>query len=289
MPFEHSQNDTPEPRAVSPDAQFPELNYFYGTCYKYRAFGLSDSKERAHLADLICGRQIMFASPSTFNDPYDCRPVFFRGSNPAEDRARIERAWRAGSKPAGNPKLPRKDVDRHVTNVMEKLGTNEGAEAEFKPYLDRGIGVFCMSRDWRLLTQWAYYADAGKGICLEYEIMPNAGFDCVFEVDYCDERPRVEITRLLDDAAYRTQALFTAVIRKARAWSHECEVRALQRRPGIVIHPENMLVAIMVGISARQSEIDWLRALLAKARMEVPLYKTKLNSRSYTLERFHLP
>jgi hypothetical protein len=107
----------------------------------------------------------------------------------------------------------------------------------------------------------------------------------VFEVEYSNERPRVNIARLLGDSVYQTDALFAAVIRKATDWAHEREVRALQRKPGIVIHPPNMLAAIMIGVAAEKSDVQWLLDLLKQQNLQVPVYHTELSTESYTLER----
>lgn len=259
--------------------------YFYGSCFKYRRFGGVGSIERTHLEDLIVRRTMMFSSPNSFNDPYDCSPIFLRGSDPAEDRANLGRAWDEGRVRAGHARLPRDARERHISEVMRQLSTPEGAASHFKPFLDRDTGVFCMSKDWRLLTQWAYYADGGRGLCLEYDVRPNEGFDCVFEVEYCDQRPRVEIVRLLHDSDYRRQALFASVIRKATDWAHEREVRALHTQPGILTHPERMLVAIMIGIAAGDEDVEWLLKILRENEIRVSVYRTALTTESFALQR----
>lgn len=262
-----------------------EPDRFYGNCYKYRNFGVPGSDERAHLEQLIAGRQMMFASPNTFNDPYDCRPVFIRGDDPAQDRKWIGRAWEEGRIREGHPKPSKPEIERHISNVMAELSTPEGAASYFKPFIDTRTGVFCMSQGWNLLTQWAYYSDAGRGLCLEYSVNPGGGFDCVYPVDYAKERPVVQIARLLVDAEYRADALFAAVIRKAPDWAHEHEVRALQMKPGLFTHPENMLRSIMLGICAADDDVLWLTSLLRKHSVEIPLYHTRLSPHSFSLER----
>ena len=179
----------------------------------------------------------------------------------------------------------RDERDRHITRVMLELSTPEGAAAQFKPFLDKMTGVSCMSKDWRLLTQWAYYADEGRGLCLEYHVERETGFDCVFEDQYSDERPIVEISRLLCDDAYRTTALFAAVTRKALDWAHEREVRALQMKPGLATHPPGMLRSILIGIAAAKRDIQWLIGLLKENDISVPVYRTELSPATFNLER----
>ncbi|MCE8019316.1 DUF2971 domain-containing protein [Halomonas sp. MCCC 1A11036] len=263
------------------------MQYFYGSYYKYRVCGKRGSAQREHLARLITNREMMFSSPSRFNDPYDCHPIFVTGE-PAEDRARIARARREGHARAAHPaqlKPTKGQESQHVSRVMAQLSTHEGAAAHFKPFLDRGTGVFCMSKDWRLLTQWAYYADYGKGLCLEYEVEPKSGFDRVFEVEYQIQRPQVHVARLLDDDEYRAQALFAAVITKASDWAHKQEVRALSEEPGVIVHPPGMLTSILVGAAASEDDITWLAELLREHRLKIPLYLARLSSESYSLER----
>lgn len=255
------------------------MQYFYGSCYKYRVFGQRSSAQREHLARLITNREMMFSSPNRFNDPYDCHPIFVIGK-PAEDRARIARAAHPTQ-----PKPTKSQENHHISRVMAQLSTHEGAAAHFKPFLDRGTGVFCMSKDWRLLTQWAYYADDGRGLCLEYKVEQRSGFDRVFEVEYQIQRPQVHVARLLDDNEYRVRALFAAVTTKASDWAHEQEVRALGDEPGVLVHPPGMLTAILVGAAASEEDVKWLADLLREHRLSVPLYRACLSSESYSLER----
>lgn len=257
---------------------------YYGRCYKYRSFGDVDSAQRSHLFDLLVRRGMMFSSPSKFNDPYDCNPLFIRGSDPAKDRALIGKDWDEGRKRAAIPKPPRKERERRITEIMTKLSTPQGASDAFKPHLDQKTGVFCMSKDWRLLTQWAYYADSGKGLCLEYEVRQGE-FDIAYEVEYNNERPKVEIARLLADEQYRKEALFTSIIRKATDWKHEQEVRGFQRGPGIYSHPEDMLTAIMIGLAAEPTDVKWLIDVLRDSGITVPIYQTELNAETYELQR----
>lgn len=259
--------------------------YFYGKCYKYKRFGAVESAEREHLKNLIQYRKMMFSFPSQFNDPYDCCPVFILGNDPAEDRRRIGDAWEEGRKRAGHRKPNRKELSRHVSKVMQELSTPEGAARHFKPFLDRGTGVFCMSKDWSLLTQWAYYADNGAGLCLEYTVHQDSGFDRVFDVQYTNARPKINIPKALSDNDYRTRAFFDAVTHKALDWSHEQEIRALHTEPGLHMHPEGLLTSVMLGPSASNVDIDWLMHIVGNSTETPVIYRAILSPDTFAMKR----
>lgn len=264
-------------------------SYYFGKCYKYRAFFDPGSVERGYLENLITKREAYFASPLEFNDPYDCRPTYTRGSDPKEDRRRIARAWEEGRVKAGHPKPSRSERSRHVTKVMAKISSPEGAAAHFHPYLQSGIGVFCMSKRWDLLPQWAYYGDVGRGVCLEYDIQEDSGFSRVYEVEYSSDRPCVEITRMLYDREYQTDALFRAVMTKARAWAKEKEVRALHSKSELLEHPHGILKAIIVGQMASAENVTWLKTILKNSGMEdMPVEQVRLNELGFKLDRLPL-
>lgn len=261
-------------------------SYFFGRCYKFRAFFDSHSEERKYLGELIANRHMMFSSPTDFNDPYDCRPTYTRGQDADEDRRRISKAWDEGRVKADHAKPNAKGRSQHITKVMENLNTPEGAAKSFQPILESKIGVFCMSKSWKILTQWAYYADLGAGLCLEYDIQPDSEFSRVYQVTYSDSRPVIEITRTLYDTEYQTESLFAAVTHKASVWSHEKEVRALHNKSEVLQHPPGILKSITVGQLIKQDNLDWLRDLLKEHDLrKIPIYQVYLSEKDFSLER----
>jgi hypothetical protein len=254
--------------------------YFYGSCYKYRNF-----ENLSHLEDLIVNRMMMFASPATFNDPYDCRPTYTREGDPGAARKHVGAAWEEARKRKGAGKPTKKEYSRHISKVMSEINTPEGAGEHFEGLLHRRTGAFCMSESWQLLTQWAYYAANGSGLCLEFDVQPGGGFDRVFGITYSNMRPKLDIVRMLYDQEYQRDAMFQAITHKAEAWSHERELRALHMEPGLHPYAEGMLTSIMVGQSASAANIEWLLNLLEANGIGIPVFQVGLCPETFDLQR----
>lgn len=56
-------------------------------------------------------------------------------------------------------------------------------------------------------------------------------------------------------------------------------------QPGLHVYPEGMLVSILVGYSATDENIDWLKRLLGDNGMEIPIYRVALRTDMFDLER----
>ena len=167
--------------------------------------------------DSIIHSKHFFASPQSFNDPFDCRPNFELHGKKAQfvkyyegvvarhmpeliRAARRAEARRQVSDPVFDPRLPRN------MDAIRKM---------YHDTVTSKVGVMCLSEVHDDILMWAHYGDSHRGVCLIFA--PTEPFFATAEpVHYRDDRqhvnPLVHTQNKMLDAA-----MFT----KSNHWSYE--------------------------------------------------------------------
>lgn len=107
--------------------------------------------------------------------------------------------------------------------------------------------VACLSAVYDSILMWSYYGQDHKGVCIEFEIEEDPRM--LSKVEYCTERPTVQMEKLMKDLCGKIFAQKTSseinedpvllplvvqpYISKAKEWEHEQEYR--------LIFPEQIL------------------------------------------------
>lgn len=253
--------------------------------YRYRS--LRD-KDAEYVERTICHSELYFPKPSSFNDPFDCRPSFSFEASIEEitsykqrlikkDHPNLNREQRrkgAGSelrdweRNARNPEILKRFRELHTERITEQ------------------IGVLCLSEVKDDILMWSHYGDSHRGVCLEFDghfkFFANAQ-----EVKYPSIRPRINPFRQTPD-----QMMEIALLTKAEHWTYEQEWRLIQytKGPGVYAFPSAALTAVIVGaqIAPRDEEkiVGW-----AKRRANpIKLYRTSPCDTTFSLkiEELHI-
>jgi hypothetical protein len=109
------------------------------------------------------------------------------------------------------------------------------------------IYVACLSAVYDSILMWSYYGQDHKGVCIEFEIEEDPRM--LSKVEYCTERPTVQMEKLMKDLCGKIFAqksssgikedpvllplVVQPYISKAKEWEHEQEYR--------LIFPEQIL------------------------------------------------
>ena len=109
------------------------------------------------------------------------------------------------------------------------------------------IYVACLSAVYDSILMWSYYGQDHKGVCIEFEIEEDPRM--LSKVEYCTERPTVQMEKLMKDLCGKIFAQKSSLeinedpvllplvvqpyISKAKEWEHEQEYR--------LIFPEQIL------------------------------------------------
>jgi len=217
--------------------------------YRYRSLD-GDAKE--WVRESILDSKHYFSSPKSFNDPFDCRPVFSLEATKAElisyyekilshqiptmsreQRRAQARVWLRN--PESDPRNPR-NLDSFHQNHYEMVSSR--------------IGVLCLSETPRNILMWSHYGNSHRGICLQFHALENT-LETSQPVHYKELRPTTNPVsqsqdEMLDDA------LFT----KSDQWAYEREWRIIQYKRGAGIYrtPVDALVGVILGAQIESSD-----------------------------------
>ena len=264
------------------------MERIFGTFYKYRAFGPLGSETRSRPSGTILKREIYFAPPRALNDPFDCYPNFTLSGRPEERRKLIDEIAKSTATRKGARVTDKRKYSAAISDITAKLADQKARGEVFFDHINDVTGIYCMSRECDVASQWAYYADEHRGLCLEYTIRQGAGFTSVYPVTYSADRVEVDITAILRDFNTSGELLFNAVITKSSVWVNECEVRALHKPPGPFTYPEGMLTGVIFGAKAEPVDVDWLRSTADEAGMSLSYSKMVPDLQHYRLNRTSL-
>lgn len=206
--------------------------------YKYRNW-IVENNEKAtqnHQAALK-ENKLYLASPSGFNDPFDCRiPSNYLLINTPE---KIEKYVDDGIEKF-KPDLIALGIDIESARQSEKEELNDietlqqnRENFEFTK-MDKHLGVLSMSARWDSILMWSHYGDFHKGYCIGFneEKMRNSGlFAKGGLVIYSDKFPIINPLKEINPV----EKAFLQTHYKAKDWEYEEEYRLTK----LFFHPSN--------------------------------------------------
>ena len=214
----------------------------------------------ARFENLLKTRTIFLSNPSSFNDPWDCKPYY--------DFTNLD-----------NPRLMEWFVRvfaRHTPNISEAKVRDLAEQLGDRPFLERKIHemanisdvierryrIYCLTINPISTLMWSHYAKNHTGICLGFRCR-NDIFCGSLRVEYRDTFPLIDIT---DDSP---ETLLLPLLAKAATWRYEQEYRLIAQEKAEKIGegtlttqenkisiPKNALACVIVGclMPARQRE-----------------------------------
>ena len=244
--------------------------------YRYRKLSgeFSEYVERT-----VCHNELYFPKPSSFNDPFDCRPSFsFEASN--EEKATYY-------KDRSKKQLPNLNREQRRREAMNTLNDWETPEAQKRiqdsltELITEHVGVLCLSARKDDILMWSHYADSHRGLCLEFD-----GYFEFFaraqEVNYpeTDVRPQINPYRDSPD-----QMVDKAVLTKASHWKYEEEWRILEHvnGPGVYRYPPEALTGIILGAQIPPQAVAKVLGWIEERGHSIKLYRASPNPTKLSL------
>jgi hypothetical protein len=159
--------------------------------YKFRHY-----EEVSKHLDILRREEIFFSSPARFNDPFDTHlPEVYDSGTTAQIKRMYEHVLQQE-----NPKLTQREI-RTIEKEAYKRGIHRDRRAlvqALQDTIDRDLGVFSLSRDYRSLLSWAHYSKDHTGFCI--------GFRTQILVQLCMEELKLrDRTMLLGKIVYSSQ------------------------------------------------------------------------------------
>ncbi len=197
-----------------------------------------------YLIESLVNGSLYFAKPETLNDPFDCRINLEVVLKKAEQAA------------TGNRKS-------FLTSILSDSHFFESWKSCFD-----NIGVCSFSRVNSERLLWSHYADAHRGVCLEYQfrtsyfLPPEFQLTVAGNVDY-HPRPLME---WLKDAPMAMPPFIEGLVHqylktKNPAWIYEAEARIIRKNHGSHIIRDKFLKRVYFGLQTPQADIDLVTKL----------------------------
>ena len=228
------------------------------------------------LEQSLATRAIYCASPSAFNDPWDCKAHFNTEilDDPTENERHVK--WAVDLCRKRNHSMSETDIAqmevalRHdkarATKLISEMSTEVSADIASR------YRVYCLGPDVGNLLMWAHYANSHQGVCLEFSLR-NEVMCFALRCEYLDQFPLVRAH------SQETDENFRILLGKATAWKYEREYRlvtqerslananeTLMTDNGMLRLPQGALTAVIVGC---QGDFDKINALVHRAAPDV--------------------
>ena len=233
----------------------------YRVLYHWQPFN------EARLAKLLAERAIYCASPSQFNDPWDCKPHFNTEilADPSEREKHVHWAVDLCRRRTGMS-------DADIARMVESLRADTPRAAALIREISEGTAsdislryrVYCLGPDVESLMMWAHYANSHSGVCLEFSLR-NEILCTALKCEYRSEFP------LMRAYASGDADVLAILLTKAEAWSYEREYRLIAQERANALSddtlltensllqlPEGALTSIIVGCQADYKKVATL-------------------------------
>lgn len=151
--------------------------------------------------------------------------------------------------------------------------------------LNLSKGLICFSRRWDNPVQWSHYAEAHRGICLEFEVPDSV----LLQVSYKRKRLVAEAEKLLATGVLDPELIERFLATKYSHWRYEHEWRHFVSLPepdpenGLYFAPfsdQLRLRGVIVGALSSASRSD-VREVLGELATSVRAFKARLAFRSF--------
>ena len=142
------------------------------------------------------------------------------------------------------------------------------------------IGVLCLSGVKNDILMWSHYADAHRGICLEFDGHFEF-FASTQEVKYSRVRPRINPFRQNHE-----EMMEAALLTKAEHWKYEQEWRQVhyQKGPGVYQYPPEALTGVILGAQIAPHDQEKVLGWIEGRTHPVKLYRSSPCGISFSLK-----
>ena len=204
-------------------------------------------KKDHRLAYLLKQKKLFRATPSSFNDPYDCKVKvspkasdrnilnLFRFYAENQDYDRIhwgDFEFEVGPLDQGVIKNYQKETTTSIQTVKHRAAIVRLIERTIQKYVDHQVRLICFSKTAESMLMWSHYSDSHTGYCLEFNTQEMADAQRIgfYEIRYNSRnlRPLISLNRRTIE---KYEMSVKVLLVKSVHWKYEEEVRLI--RPGI--------------------------------------------------------
>ena len=252
--------------------------------FKYRPFD-----EHEYYKGSFHG-ELFFASPSKFNDPFDC--LILERYELGNKNQRIQKIQDIFKRDFPKLKMNqiRKKAKEYLRDNPNIFLNAHSMEDRIQKYSTDTLGICSLTEVPDDLLMWGHYADSFRGFCIEYDLnMLNNIFNdiCILhekliimdKVNYLDFYPNVNPYTQSD--LERTKILLFS---KSKKWKYEAEWRVVYyKNPNSIIKiPTVAIKAIYLGLNVKKEFEDYSISFALEKNLKI--YKSRRKHNCYGIE-----
>lgn len=246
-----------------------EVDYLY----KYREVS-SIGLER-----IITHGELFLSDPTSFNDPFDCRPKISIHASEYK-RKRYIKALAKERLPNATPKELSKEIKSYSKN--KNLANPKLLNDMFSKFI-KSCGIYCLTEVPDDILMWSHYSDSHKGICLQFN--PNKELSILWEnykITYQELYPNVNLMQL-----HKFDQFINLFAIKSEHWEYEQERRIIKSHydggSKIYTFDTELLTGIILGAKISSNDEKTILDWVSKKKTPTKIYKAKIDGDAYRL------
>ncbi len=248
-----------------------------------------------HSFDILENDRFYFCAPEYFNDPFDAAiPFDYSKVSSGYLKSMVKRNSKNMIGDRESRRKKGKELHKRMVSAKSNFGSR-GYQAQID-FINKNIGIFCLSSESKNLLLWAHYANSHRGFCIE--------FDKEKLIRYINEENRNTLYGqksllqfeqviysktfpLINPETFSEPDKFTQpLITKSIDWKYEEEFRIIYLK-GANRHYEiddSIISGVYLGLKASADTEKHIKQCLEKRKSKIPLFKAKMKQKEYALE-----
>ena len=259
---------------------------YFEMLYRYRAFRRETEPE-----EILLANKLWCSQPRSFNDPFDCKPVYIWTKLSIDEQVARARTMLADRNIPEDSPFGIHLLNRARGDVFNSPEMHAALPMGIQQAID-GSSVCCFNRTWQDVPMWAHYADNHTGYCLGFKFEDGWPEDAIpLEVDYVRERPKIDLS--IDTKRNRAAAeqfVNDALLSKSSHWQREDEVRLVRNGvpSGHFEFPPAALTEIYFGYRISEENRERLLAVLRQRELPLQAYQLRPHRERYEFEAIRI-
>jgi len=244
------------------------------TIFKYEEFNVRSLQN-------LKAQSVYFASPSQFNDPYDCTITAQIAEPTSHEIELMRRSLVDRPNVSGNVRWLFGSQSQDDLKALLMRNLSQVFQDERTKFLKQR-GVCCFSEVNDDLLMWAHYGGRYQGYCLEFRT-DYAPFNGLRAVKYVEEIPTINLVPfVVDKDAIQWVDLYCT---KSRAWAYEREWRAIHLETGTLFGYEaSALKGVYFGPNMDRQTLEIICLVLQGQNSDVEFWQGKQSDKALKIE-----
>jgi len=255
------------------------VNGMPAVLYKYRGWTTGYGKES------LMKRQVYFASPSEFNDPFDCTiPFKYRKSDltPENIFRKAVETFQMGQPTWSKAKIIAEARRSQLHRLIDDPEHMRNHSELRKQHFEEQFCILSLSADNSNILMWSHYSQSHTGICIGYDtqkLFDQVGGKLgpvIYQLDFPE-------FGLFDDV--QTHFMKYANV-KSEDWKYEKEYRAMRLTTNgkvVTLRPDTIREVIL-GIRMNNSEKKAITDHLKTQYPAISVFHAVVNEREYRID-----